>query len=176
VVRDTGVGIPADELPRVSERFHRIEGQRGRTHEGSGIGLALVDELVRLHGGRIGVSSVPGRSTEFRVTIPLGTARLPPDRIQGARGSASTAVRASAYVEEALAGCRTKPRGDRKSPGGTGRAWSPSRAGRASSSLTTTPTCGPTWCGSWSGADTRWGPSGTARRRSPRRAAGRRPT
>ena len=102
VVRDTGVGIPADELPRVSERFHRIEGQRGRTHEGSGIGLALVDELVRLHGGRIGVSSVPGRSTEFRVTIPLGTARLPPDRIQGARGSASTAVRASAYVEEAL--------------------------------------------------------------------------
>ncbi len=102
VVRDTGVGIPASELPRVFERFHRVEGQRGRTHEGSGIGLALVDELVRLHGGRIGVGSMPERGTEFRVAIPFGTAHLPPGRIQGARGLASTAVRASAYTEEAL--------------------------------------------------------------------------
>ncbi|GAA0600906.1 hypothetical protein GCM10009416_43580 [Craurococcus roseus] len=101
-VRDTGVGIPAGDLPRVFERFHRVEGQRGRTHEGSGIGLALVDELVRLHGGRIGVSSAPGRGTEFRVAVPFGTAHLPPDRVRGARGPASTAVRASAYVEEAL--------------------------------------------------------------------------
>ena len=55
VVRDTGVGIPASELPRVFERFHRIEGQRGRTHEGTSIGLALVEELVKLHGGTIDV-------------------------------------------------------------------------------------------------------------------------
>jgi signal transduction histidine kinase/DNA-binding response OmpR family regulator len=101
-VRDTGVGISAIELPRVFERFHRIEGQRGRTHEGTGIGLALVDELVRLHGGRIGVSSAPGQGAEFRVAIPLGTAHLPPDRIRGTRELASTAVRASAFVEEAL--------------------------------------------------------------------------
>ena len=52
VVTDTGVGIPADELPRIFDRFHRIEGQVGRTMEGTGIGLALVSELVRLHGGR----------------------------------------------------------------------------------------------------------------------------
>jgi signal transduction histidine kinase len=56
-VRDTGVGIPEAELPRVFERFHRIEGTRGRTHEGTGIGLALVDELVRLHGGTVEVAS-----------------------------------------------------------------------------------------------------------------------
>ena len=50
-VRDTGVGIPEAELPKLFERFHRIEGQKSRTHEGSGIGLALVQELVKLHGG-----------------------------------------------------------------------------------------------------------------------------
>ena len=51
VVRDTGVGIPQSELPRLFERFHRIEGQKSRSFEGSGIGLALVQELVKLHGG-----------------------------------------------------------------------------------------------------------------------------
>ena len=51
MVRDTGMGIPAAELPRIFERFHRVEGTRARTHEGSGIGLALTQELVRLHGG-----------------------------------------------------------------------------------------------------------------------------
>ena len=52
-VRDTGIGIPEHELPRLFERFHRIEDQRSRSFEGSGIGLALVQELVRLHGGTI---------------------------------------------------------------------------------------------------------------------------
>src|ERR1700755_1622197 len=52
-VQDTGVGVPQEELPRLFERFHRIEGQRSRSFEGSGIGLALVSELVRLHGGSI---------------------------------------------------------------------------------------------------------------------------
>src|SRR5690606_32860290 len=52
-VRDTGVGIPADELDLVFQRFHRVKGARGRTHEGTGIGLALVQELVKLHGGSV---------------------------------------------------------------------------------------------------------------------------
>ena len=56
-VRDTGIGIPEAELPHIFDRFHRIEGQRGRTLEGTGIGLALVNELVRLHGGSIAVES-----------------------------------------------------------------------------------------------------------------------
>ena len=56
-VSDTGIGIPEHELPRVFERFHRIEGTRARTHEGSGIGLALVSDLVKLHGGAISAES-----------------------------------------------------------------------------------------------------------------------
>jgi PAS domain S-box-containing protein len=101
LVRDTGVGIPADGLPHVFERFYRIEGQRGRTHEGSGIGLALVDELVKLHGGTIQVSSVVGQGTDFAVFIPFGTAHLPSEYIYG-DGLASTAVGPAAFVEEAL--------------------------------------------------------------------------
>ena len=51
-VRDTGTGIPAEEIGRLFERFHRVKGAQGRSYEGSGIGLALVQELARLHGGR----------------------------------------------------------------------------------------------------------------------------
>jgi signal transduction histidine kinase/CheY-like chemotaxis protein/PAS domain-containing protein len=101
-VRDTGVGIPAAELPRLFERFHRIEGQKSRTYEGSGIGLALVQELVNLHGGTIRVESVEGRGASFIVTIPFGTAHLSADRIGAGRSLGSTSVRAAAYVEEAL--------------------------------------------------------------------------
>src|SRR3954470_662515 len=100
-VADTGAGIPAEALPRMFERFHRVEGVRGRSHEGSGIGLALVHELVKLHGGSIGVQSELGRGTTFTVRIPRGSAHLQPDRIRAARGT-STAVRAGAYVDEAL--------------------------------------------------------------------------
>ena len=64
-MRDTGTGIPAEELPRLFERFHRVENARGRTHEGSGIGLALVQELVKLHGGSIRAESVLGQGTTF---------------------------------------------------------------------------------------------------------------
>ncbi|HEY1286954.1 MAG TPA: ATP-binding protein, partial [Burkholderiales bacterium] len=100
-VRDSGAGIPEQELPRMFERFHRVEGVRGRSHEGSGIGLALVQELVKLHGGSIAVASELGSGTTFTVRIPRGAAHLAADRIRAARG-ASTAVRAGAYVDEAL--------------------------------------------------------------------------
>jgi PAS domain S-box-containing protein len=101
-VRDTGVGVPKSELPRLFERFYRIEGQKSRTHEGSGIGLALVHELVKLHGGAIRAESTPGAGSVFTVHIPLGRAHLPAERIGASRGLASTSVRADAYVEEAL--------------------------------------------------------------------------
>ena len=64
-------------MPRLFERFHRVEGARGRTHEGTGIGLALVQELVKLHGGSIFVESELGRGSTFSVHIPFGTAHLP---------------------------------------------------------------------------------------------------
>ena len=100
-VSDTGTGIPADELPRLFERFHRVEGARGRTFEGSGIGLALVQELVRMHGGEIAVTSDPGHGSAFRVEFPFGHSHLPSDKIDGAVRQ-SNAVRAQAFVEEAL--------------------------------------------------------------------------
>jgi PAS domain S-box-containing protein len=102
VVRDTGVGIPKSELSRLFERFHRIEGQRSRSFEGSGIGLALVQELVKLHGGAIRVESEPDQGTVFTVFIPFGTAHLPAAHIGKERSRTSTSLRAEAYVEEAL--------------------------------------------------------------------------
>jgi signal transduction histidine kinase/DNA-binding NarL/FixJ family response regulator len=101
-VRDTGVGIPREEMPRLFERFHRIAAQQSRSYEGSGIGLALVQELVKLHGGVIGAESEPGRGTTFTIRIPFGTGHLPKDHIDANRGLASTSIRADAYVEEAL--------------------------------------------------------------------------
>ena len=101
-VRDTGVGIPQDELPRLFDRFHRVQNTRSRTHEGSGIGLALVQELVKLHGGSVRVESAVGKGTVFIVRVPLGTAHLPAEKIGGTRTLASTAVGARPYVEEAL--------------------------------------------------------------------------
>ena len=89
-------------MPRIFERFHRIENQRGRTNEGSGIGLALVDELVKLHGGGIGVSSAPGHGTEFRVTVPLGTGHLTTDTLGTRAANAPAGINGSTFVEEAL--------------------------------------------------------------------------
>jgi PAS domain S-box-containing protein len=101
-VRDTGVGIPSDELPRMFERFHRIEQTGGRTHEGTGIGLALVQELVKLHGGTVSVDSAAGEGSTFTVAVPFGTAHLDPERIGKVSGLASTNVMPSAFIEEAL--------------------------------------------------------------------------
>ncbi len=103
-VRDTGTGIPEEQLPRIFERFHRVEGVRARTHEGTGIGLALVRELVRLHGGTVEVESDQGRGTTFSVSIPLGDSHLPADRVGGGRAGSAvpTALGEGAYVEEAL--------------------------------------------------------------------------
>ncbi|MBV9385796.1 MAG: response regulator, partial [Chroococcidiopsidaceae cyanobacterium CP_BM_ER_R8_30] len=101
-VEDTGTGIPAQELPHLFERFRRVEGAKGRSYEGSGIGLSLVQELVKLHSGTIEVTSALERGSCFVVRIPTGTAHLPSDRIGATRSLASTSVSATPYVEEAL--------------------------------------------------------------------------
>jgi signal transduction histidine kinase/DNA-binding response OmpR family regulator len=101
-VADTGVGIPSEEVPRVFERFHRVERTRGRTYEGSGIGLSLVRELVAMHGGKVTVDSVVGQGTTFTVSLPTGASHLPPERVHAARTSVSTGVGATPYVHEAL--------------------------------------------------------------------------
>lgn len=101
-VCDTGTGIPAEELPHLLERFYRVKGAHGRTFEGSGIGLALVQELVKLHGGTVRVESEENRGSRFVVTIPLGKDHLPADRIGAPRALASTSLSGEAYVQQAM--------------------------------------------------------------------------
>jgi len=101
-VADTGTGIPEAELPRIFERFHRVPNVRSRTHEGTGIGLALVQELVHLHGGEVRVRSTEGRGTTFQVSIPTGHAHLPTEKIGARRTLETTSTGATPFVEEAL--------------------------------------------------------------------------
>jgi PAS domain S-box-containing protein len=100
-VQDTGIGIEPEQLPYIMKRFYQVRAAKARTHEGSGIGLALVHELIKLHGGTIDVTSTPGVGSCFTVTIPLGTAHLPTESIQARRTLASTALGATPYVQEA---------------------------------------------------------------------------
>lgn len=101
-VADTGVGIASDDLPHLFRRFHRIPEARGRTREGSGIGLALVHELVRLHGGSVRVDSAPGQGSRFTVSLPKGKEHLPADRIGVPSMLDSTALGAEHFLEESL--------------------------------------------------------------------------
>lgn len=100
-VADTGVGIAAENIPRLFDRFHRVEGAPSRTHEGTGIGLALVKELVKLHSGTIAVDSEPGRGSRFTVTLKSGTAHLPEANV-GTDAEPFAAGLGAPYVEEAL--------------------------------------------------------------------------
>jgi signal transduction histidine kinase len=99
-VADTGTGIAEGEIPRLFERFHRIEGARSRSHEGSGIGLALIQELVRLHGGEIRVSSRIGTGTTFAVYLRGGSAHLPAACIRAERTPAPSGLGAKSFVDE----------------------------------------------------------------------------
>mgnify|MGYP002776996489 CR=1 FL=1 len=100
-IEDTGTGIAPEHLPHLFERFYQVRGAEARTHEGSGIGLALVHELVRLQGGTIEVTSTVGVGTCFTIALPFGTDHLPSERIESDRTLASTAMNAMSYVEEA---------------------------------------------------------------------------
>ena len=101
IVADTGIGIPEHELPRLFERFHRVAGAKGRSFEGSGIGLALVHELIKLHGGSIDATSAPGVGTIFTIRLPFGHRHLPPEQVYDTAEPAAP-VRANIFVEEAL--------------------------------------------------------------------------
>lgn len=99
-VADTGVGIPEAELPKMFQRFHRVENVTGRTYEGSGIGLSLVKELVHFHSGNIGVTSKQGKGSEFTVTIPAGKSHLPADQVSDKEADATVTLDNS-FIEEA---------------------------------------------------------------------------
>lgn len=102
-VSDTGIGIDGTELPRLFERFHRIPSARARSNEGSGIGLALVRELVGMHGGTVAAESTPDAGTTFRIRLPLGTGHLPPEHLAPEPSAGGIAAEtAEPYVQEAL--------------------------------------------------------------------------
>ena len=178
-VEDTGVGVPAAELPRLFERFHRIESTRARTHEGSGIGLALVKELAKLHGGAIAATSELDKGTTFTVRVPLGSAHLPADRLKAPLGGASTGIGARAFVRGGrCAGCRRRSEscGSKTPPNCTARAqcgWTSALRpplATGSSLPTTTPTCAHT-CKACSAPAIRSRSWRTARKHSPPRGA-----
>ncbi|WP_375756302.1 ATP-binding protein [Corallococcus exercitus] len=101
-VRDTGIGIPEAELGKVFQRFHRVKEARGRTHEGSGIGLALVHDLAKLHGGSVEVESVEGQGAAFSVRVPFGRAVSMGAQGPEAERPPANPIRVEAFVQEAL--------------------------------------------------------------------------
>ncbi len=110
-VRDTGIGIPPTELPRLFERFHRVEQARGRSNEGSGIGLALVAELVALHGGEVAVESEVDTGSTFTVSVPLGTAHLPAGQLWLAPPQELADADADAFLTETTMWDAAEPAG-----------------------------------------------------------------
>ena len=71
IVSDTGIGIPADHLPHIFDRFYRVDKARNREDGGTGLGLAIVKSLAEAHGGRVAVSSTPGEGTAFTIYLPV---------------------------------------------------------------------------------------------------------
>jgi signal transduction histidine kinase len=77
-VKDTGVGIPPEALPRVFERFYRVDKARSRAMGGTGLGLAIVKHVALKHGGKVDAESVVGKGSSFRINLPSATStRLP---------------------------------------------------------------------------------------------------
>ncbi|MBD2460629.1 response regulator [Oscillatoria sp. FACHB-1407] len=80
-VQDTGIGIRPDQIPHLFERFRQADGSASRSHEGTGLGLALVKELVELHGATVNVDSTYGEGTTFTVWLQVGMRHLPPNQV-----------------------------------------------------------------------------------------------
>jgi signal transduction histidine kinase/DNA-binding response OmpR family regulator len=120
-VRDTGSGIPEAEQALLFDRFHQVTGAWSRSHEGTGIGLALVRQLAGLHGGTVEVDSRPGLGSEFTVRIPFGTAHLPRDMISDDPAPSGDPAETRLWVDEATWWAGDGPSGPqpvRRGPGG----------------------------------------------------------
>ena len=117
-VSDTGIGIPRDQLDKVFDRFYQVDASQTREYEGSGLGLALVKELVELHHGTIQVQSEAGRGATFTVRLPLGRSHFRDDEIVEVPPGGDLAVREvdGAGVTRAIEGARDKE--EPEQPGG----------------------------------------------------------
>ena len=133
-VADTGIGIPTADLELLFDRFHQVRGARGRSAEGSGIGLALARELVALHGGTISAASRLGEGSTFTVRLPFGSAHLPAEQLAPAAAEPGQVRSADPFVTEAVRWLDDEP-----CPRACRR-----RADHGCSWPTTTPTCGST--------------------------------
>ena len=102
VVQDSGVGVHEEDVPHLFERFYRAQALSSRTQEGSGIGLSLVQELVRLHAGNITLQAPQGEGTTFTVRLPAGFSHLPAEQVRRSAQLSSTTLGVDPYVEEAL--------------------------------------------------------------------------
>jgi len=102
VVEDSGTGISKNELPKLFSRFHRIEGVKSRSHEGTGIGLAMVKELVKMHGGQVEARSQLGQGSRFIITIPFGKDHLPQEQIRQRAPEERSSLNALPSLEDDL--------------------------------------------------------------------------
>ena len=89
-VADTGIGIPIEDLPKVFDRFHRVQGRAARSIEGTGLGLSLVHDAVRSLGGQISVTSPPGEGTTFEVRLPISEGRVAGSPVVARSGDSGT--------------------------------------------------------------------------------------
>ncbi|RZA24440.1 MAG: response regulator [Proteobacteria bacterium] len=99
-ITDSGVGIPQKDLPKLFDRFHRVDGVVGRTYEGTGIGLSLVKQLVSIQGGDIHVESLEGQGSEFTISLKKGVYHIDPLHLSSAAQPARFSTDSLLYLEE----------------------------------------------------------------------------
>ncbi|MEO1521168.1 MAG: response regulator [Cyanobacteria bacterium J06633_2] len=103
-IQDTGIGIRDDQIPYLFERFRQADGSTNRSYEGSGLGLALVKELVDMHGGDVSVDSIYGEGTTFTITLQQDAHHLPLEQVSDVPaeidGDRSTVELADIYTDE----------------------------------------------------------------------------
>ena len=88
-VRDTGIGIAKEHLPRLTERFYRVDGSRSRDTGGTGLGLSIVKHVAQRHGGELEISSEPGQGSSFKLLFPAARVRSAAKSTDLAEGDAS---------------------------------------------------------------------------------------
>jgi len=88
-VRDTGIGIAREHIPRLAERFYRVDASRARDTGGTGLGLSIVKHVMQRHGGELEIESSPGAGSSFRLVLPSARVRQQPSKARPAQARAA---------------------------------------------------------------------------------------